>query len=336
MSFSRKWFIIILLTIFPFILLIILHYTTQQSIIRVYDLNRKYKRPLLKKVEYRNLDSVYDIKFFRGKIYSSNFHQIFTVNSSFRKIKNISNYSPIPIIGWGFTNNKLIVSLANTKTLFFVSNNGDYIPLVKLKTVVQKIYFCNDSLILISSLDSSYVHSIFYLYNLNTSRLIKLNISCSKMVGGGIVCDGSVILDKTKVIYYLYHLGKFYVFDLTNQNKIHVSTYQTIDRDNIPNGIIRFSKSGFRMDKKQTLLNLCGFYFDNYVFICSNAYNRNELKSSYYFNRYFLDAYDDSLFYYKFSYSIEKGDDLGNLIFLYIYNNKLYSIYLHKIVIYDI
>lgn len=321
---------LLIATLVPIGLLILLFVLVGNAAIKTTAFDRSYQGNILKEEKLMVNEGIYQLKEFKGHLYGTDFRAIYRVDLPSMKRNLIAQGMSQPVVGWGFQNDSLFTCLANNKTIYYVNEHQQYYDYYNFDFIILKMFVVNDSMFLLKTHDTAFIHHEFYTWNRHTKKLQRLKDSLPNYKDGGFSTDGEFVKRDGRIVHFQCNMGKFSVID---GSRFEFSpNYTTVDRQIMPPPVVQFSSNGFRLDKKFQKINLSAFVQNDQLFLLSNAYNKREFYSGAYKNEYPIDVYNLNNGQYLRSFSVPRKDHAyGALISMVNYKDYLILLYLRKI-----
>ena len=189
----------------------------------------------------------------------------------------------------------------------------------------------NDSIVLLSSIDTLSHDKLFFRYNVFNNQASKLNVPLPVIGDYGFRNDGffSCSNESNKTVYFLYHIGEFIVIDNPNGK---ITSRNTIDKYNFKPIIVE--KSGvFYKSRKTKKVNFAGAVNSKYIFVLSNMNTFVEKSSN--SRQKYIDLYDSKYPHYYIKSIYFSKDKIRGIVDMFANDKYLYLLSGGQIVIID-
>lgn len=187
--------------------------------------------------------------------------------------------------------------------------------------------------ILLRSATDRYTKTIFSVYNIknNQNKILKIQLSDSIEVDGGLRTDGYFSHKDSLIIFTQYKKGNFYKLN----NKLNrIQRFRTIDNIQKVEGVKLSPDSTYYFEKPVLNVNLLTSVTEDKVFIVSFVKGNSDKLNE--FTKYrMIDVYNTITGKYIESYYLP-NNGIEKAIDFYVDKNKIFLLYDNKIAIYDI
>jgi hypothetical protein len=219
------------------------------------------------------------------------------------------------------------------KMFIYDINTFGLLNTIDLDVPFDRAIALNDETVLLRSSTDKYTKTILSYFDIKskTTSKLKIQLSDSLEVDGGLGTDGYFTYKDSKILYTQYKKGSFYKI---SKNLKNIERFSTIDNNQIVDGLAKLPDSTFYFEKPVLNSNLLTTINKDKVYVISFVKGNSD-KLNEFTKRRMVDVYAlaDGKYinsFYLPNNGIEKVNDF------YIDKNKIYLLYNKKISIYEL